>query len=323
MKVLVTGATGFIGSVLVKKLLARRDRVRALAFPGEDTGALEKAGVEVRRGDLTDPASLRGLCEDIDTIYHLAGRVTDWGTKKQFYDAIYTATENLLKEASGKSRRFVYTSSIAAMGFGRHLRGVRETDPPRKSGVPYNDAKADAEALVRQYHDDGAVRCTIVRPANVVGPGSAWVRDIVAQMRGSVVPLVDGGRYSTSFVEVENLADGMILAGTKEVAVGKAYHFRDDWDISWKRYVEDLGRMIGKRPHGNLPFRVAWIMGTVLEFILNPLHVRSPLTRLAVSVIGRDNDVDTNLARGELGWKTVVTYEKAMEKIGAWLARGN
>jgi 2-alkyl-3-oxoalkanoate reductase len=319
MKMLVTGATGFIGSRLVDALLGGRHSVRALTLPGEDVSALEKRGVDVRRGDLTKPESLRGVCDGIDVVFHLAGRVTDWGTRAQFYTAILDATRNLLKEASGKSKRFVYVSSIAAMGMGTHLKGVRETDGPRKSGVPYNDAKADAEALVMAHHNAGAMACTIVRPANVTGPGSVWVRDIVDRMYQMPVPLFDGGRHSASLVYVDNLVEGILLAGTKDIARGRAYHFRDDWKVTWKQYVEDLGSLIGKKPHGSLPFRLAWIIARILEPILNPLRLRPPLTRLAVAVMGRDNDVDCSLAKKDLGWKTRVTYEEAKIKIGNWV----
>lgn len=320
MNALVTGATGFIGPVLVRDLLAHGSSVRALVLPGEKTDALEKQGVRIIRGDLTDPESLRGVCEGIETVFHLAGRVTDWGTKRQFYTAICDATENLLQEAAGRASRFVYVSSIAAMGMGRHLKGVKESDPPRKSGVFYNDAKVDAEAWVRAFHREGKMKCTIVRPANVVGPGSVWVRDIADRMVSAAgVPLIDGGRYSAAFVYVDNLVDGMILAAAGDVACGKAYHFRDDWRVTWKEYITDLGSWIGKRPRGNVPFRLAWMTGFVLEAVLNPLHIRAPLTRLSAGVLGRDNDVDTTLARTELGWRTRISYPEAMEKIGAWV----
>ena len=62
------------------------------------------------------------------------------------------------------------------------------------------------------------------------------------------VPLFDGGRYSASFVYVDNLVDGIIRAGTMDIAKGKAYHFRDDWNVTWKEYITDLGSFIGKRP---------------------------------------------------------------------------
>ena len=195
MKALVTGATGFIGSVLVRDLIAKGHAVRALAMPGENVSSIQALGAEIVRGDLTDPAGIRGICDGIDTVFHCAARVTDWGTRKQFYGAIYSATENLIREAAGKSARFVYISSIAAMGMGRHLAGVKETDPTRKSGVYYNDAKADTEALVMSFHNAGTISCTVVRPANVTGPGSVWVRDIIEQMIKMPVPLFDRGRY--------------------------------------------------------------------------------------------------------------------------------
>lgn len=319
MKALVTGATGFIGSVLVRELLSRGHAVRALAFPGEEVRELAGRGAEILRGDLTVPNSLRGICDGMDTVFHLAGRVTDWGTRKQFYSAIYEATENLLVEAAGKAQRFVYVSSIAAMGVGRHLKGVKETDPTRKSGVYYNDAKADAEALVRSYHDAGKIACTIVRPANVTGPGSVWVRDIIDQMRSMPVPLFDGGRHPGSFVYVDSLVDGIIRAGTMDIARGKAYHFRDDWTVTWKEYITDLGSFIGRRPRGSIPFSLAWALGLVLETILNPLHVRSPLTRLNAGILGRNNDFDTSLTRTELGWRTIIDYNEARERIGRWI----
>jgi 2-alkyl-3-oxoalkanoate reductase len=319
MKALVTGATGFIGSVLSRELIRQGHTVRVLALPDENTSVLEKSGVEIYRGNLTIPGSIHSICGGMDIVFHLAGRVTDWGTRQQFYDAIYTATENLLIEAVSSAERFVYISSIAAMGFGNNLKGTRETDSPRKSGIPYNDAKADAERLVRQFHETGKISCTIARPANVTGPGSVWVRDIVDRMLIMPVPLIDQGRYSTSLIYVDNLVDGIILAGTKEIAKGKAYHFRDDWDVTWKDYITDLGSFIGKRPKGNVPYEAAWILSKILDLIFTPLHIRPPLTRLAVSVMGRDNDVDTSLARGELGWKSKISYPEALKRIGAWI----
>ncbi|HPE46723.1 MAG TPA: NAD(P)-dependent oxidoreductase, partial [Deltaproteobacteria bacterium] len=228
-------------------------------------------------------------------------------------------TRNLLEEASGKARRFIYISSIAAIGLGRHMKGIRETDPVFKSGIPYNDAKLDAELLVWTYHDTGRIACTVIRPANVTGPGSVWVRDILDKMRSMPLPLIDGGRYSSSFIYVDNLVGGIVLAGTRDVARGKTYHLRDDWDVTWRRYITDLGAIIGKRPMGSVPYPVARLVGRACDAICTPLGIRPPLTRMAVDITGRDLDVDNTLAKGDLGWKTRITYQEALQRIGVWV----
>lgn len=320
MKILVTGATGCIGSVLAHELIRQRHQVRALVLEGENAGALINAGAEVRWGNLMRKETLQGIGDGIDTVFHCAARVTDWGTKKQFQQAIFDATGNLLDVCAHKTIRFVFLSSIAALGIGRHLKGAKETDTAKKSGVPYNDAKADTEKRCMADHHAGKIVCTIVRPANVTGPESVWVRDIIDSMRRITgIPLIDGGRHSSAFVYVDSLVDGIIRAGTMEIAAGKTYHFRDQWDVSWKQYISDLGAFIGKNPRGTISFDLAWATGSAMEKLFTPLHLRPPLTRLAAGVMGRDNDVDTSLAQKELGWETTLPYETAMERIGSWI----
>jgi nucleoside-diphosphate-sugar epimerase len=277
--------------------------------------------VDIYQGDLLKEESLKGICEGIHTVFHLAGRVTDWGTREQFYSAIYDATLNLMQEAAGRSRRFIYISSIAAMGFGRHLKGLKESDPALRSGIPYNDAKLDTEKFLAGYHRAGIIDCTIIRPANVTGPGSVWVRDIVEKLQSMPMPLIDGGRHSASLIYVDNLVDGIILAGFLDAARGKTYQLRDDWDVTWDQYINDLGSFIGKKTLGSIPYLPARMLGTFLETACAPLGFRPPVTRMAIEITGRNNDVDNTLAKTELGWKTRVSYPEAMRTIGEWVMK--
>lgn len=319
MKALVTGATGFIGRVLCRELARQGHQVRALALPGEDAGALLETGAEIRCGDLLDRRGLKGLCDGVDTVFHLAGRVTDWGAREEFSRAIFEATANLAAESAGRAPRFLYVSSIAALGFGRHMKGLKESDHAFRSGIPYNDAKLDAERLVAAFHDAGVFSATIVRPANVTGPGSVWVKDIVEKMLTMPMPLIDGGRHSASLVYVDNLVDGIIRAAVSDKGPGKTYHLRDDWDVTWKRYITDLGAIIGKKPVGSIPYGLARFAGAAMDLVCTPLKIRPPVSRMAVEITGRNNDVDTTLARTELGWKTVISYPEAMDQIRAWV----
>lgn len=319
MNALVTGAPGFIGSNLIKRLLNDGFEIRGLALPGQAVERLEQQGVEVRFGDVTEQSSIKGICDGIDIVFHLAGRIEFWGPRKMFFESIVDGTRNVLEEASGKRIRFVYASSVCAIGSNRHLRGCTEEEPVRKTGIPYADAKQEAERLLWRYHERGDVQGTAFRPANVVGPGSVWVRDMIDNFRDSFVPLFDGGRYSASLVYVDNLVDGIVRAGTMDAGIGGTFHFRDDWDVTWKRYLTDLGAMVGKKPSFSLPFRLIYPLSFLLEKTLSELNVRPPATRHIVGLLGRDNDIDTTKAREELGWKTKASYEEAMEIIEEWV----
>ncbi len=289
--------------------------VRALVLPKDDAGHIAESVSEMKTGDIMAPDSLRGICDGVDLVFHLAARVLDYGSKEQFYGPIVDGAGNMLEECSGKASRFVHVSSFTALGVHRHLKGLKEEDEAQRCGIPYGDSKAESEVLVRSYDDKFSRGCVIVRPANVVGPRSVWVDEVALKFKKSLVPLVDKGRYSSSLIYVDNLIDGMILAGTVDAAAGRTYHLRDDWKVTWKQYLTDLSAVLGKKPFGSLPFSVGWTLGSICETLFTPLGLRPPVTRLAVALMGRDNDVDTTKARKELGWQTRISYEEAMEEI--------
>lgn len=319
MKVLVTGAGGFIGASITRRLLGRGDEVRGLLMEAEPDRGLQALGMEVWRGDLTAPSTIAGAAEGCDNVIHTANRTIDWGTKRQFFSIGVDGTRNLLEESAGKINRFVYFSSIAAYGFGPHAKGFEEDRELVKTGIHYGDAKVEAEKLTRSYGEKGALDFTIIRPSNVTGPRSVWVTDILDFMNKGLFPLFDGGKYSASLVYVENLVDGIIMAMDSEVARGKAYNFRDDYEITWKEYAQGLGKLVGKKPRGSLPFKVGWYAGKGCHAVFAPLGIRPPVTPLAVAVLGRDNDVSNARAKEDLGWKTRVPWDEAWAAIEKWV----
>lgn len=319
MKILVTGAAGFIGSTVTRRLLERGDEVRGLLLPEEPGRGLAEKGMEVFRGDLIQPTTIKGVARDCHKVIHLANRVIDWGKKRDFYQVGVDGTRNLLEECAGNVERFVYISSIAAYGFGVHMKDFDEDTPLVKTGIPYGDAKIEAEQLVHSYRAKGAMEATVIRPANVTGPGSVWVREILGAFNRGPFPLIDEGRYSASLVYVENLVDGIILARDSEVASGRTYNLRDDYRVTWKEYVEALGRLVGKKPSGSLPFRLAWYIGYITHQLCVPFGLRPPITHQAVGIMGRDNDVSNRRAKEELGWRTRIPWEEAWATIERWV----
>jgi nucleoside-diphosphate-sugar epimerase len=322
MKSVVTGATGCIGRVLCRELKARGWRVRALVRPGRKHTHLAGSVEKIHTGDVLAPESLNGLAEGADVVFHLAARVTDHGSREQFYTAILDGTRNVLRESAGRAGRFVQVSSTTACGVGSHLQGRKEEDPCLKSGVPYSDAKLEAEALVGSQGGRFPGSFTVVRPSNVLGPGSPYVDEVCRRLLSPLgVPLIDGGRHDASLVYVDNLVDAIIRAGTRPEAAGRTYHVCDDWQVSWMRYLTDLAAFLNKAPKGDIPFRLAWVTGRVLERVCTPLGLRPPVTRLAAHIMGRDNHVNTSRAQTELGWRTRVSYAEAMQQVGRYVNR--
>ena len=117
--ILVTGAGGFIGGFLCKRLIDEGFSVKALTMPEESADHLERMGCSIFRGDLTKTDSIRGICDGVETVYHLAARVTYWGTRKDFYDAIYEATKHLLEESSGSGPPEAHSGAHVSIQVGR------------------------------------------------------------------------------------------------------------------------------------------------------------------------------------------------------------
>ncbi|MFW5861232.1 MAG: NAD-dependent epimerase/dehydratase family protein [Spirochaetota bacterium] len=318
---LITGATGFMGASLCKSLHERGYEIRVLVFPGESLTHIQQFITEVREGDITQPETLKGIGDAIDVVYHLAARVVDHGTREQFYHPIVEGTRNILNACAGSAGRFVYISSICACGIGRHMKGITETSPCIKTGIYYGDAKLEAEKIVNSFKGRFPNGWVIVRPANVTGPRSVWVNEVGEMFQKSIVTLFDRGKYSASLIYIDNLIDGLILAGERTEAAHQTYFFRDDWQVTWKQYLTDLSAMLGKRPRFSMPFGLAWSLGALSETVSRLLGIRPMVTRHAVGLMGRNNDVDTSKAQTQLGWNTRITYQEAMKNIQQWVKK--
>ena len=316
MKFLITGATGFIGRNMVSFLVQKGHSVQILVLEKEVPGFLIHPQIEVRFGDLTKPETLEGLGENCEIVIHLAAKVLDWGSKKSFYSVIYQGTQHLLEATFRKINRFVFVSSIAATGVNRNLGGEDESVTSLLTGIHYGDAKLKTEELVKEYSRSYNIPATIIRPGNVIGPGSVWVDESISVMKSLTgMPLIDQGKHPCAAIDVENLVNGIYLAATLPQAVSQTYFMIDDWEVSWKEYLEDLGKIVGAKPRGNLSFGFAYAMGGLFEKMYRPLGLRPPLTRLGASLVGRNLMFNTTKAKSELGWESKVTYQESMNRI--------
>lgn len=318
--VLVTGATGFIGSRLVTKLRAEGESVRALALPGETVAD----GVELARGDLRDPASLAAATRGVDVVLHLAARVGDWGPESEFVDINVEGTRRLASAAAAAgARRLVFVSSLVVYGR-RLLDHTCREELPTETGIgPYSRSKTAGEALLFDLHERGAIEVAVIRPGNVFGPGSPlWVGAVAELLRRRRVPLVDGGDRDARLTYVDNVADAIALAGCAPAAAGRAYNINDGSGVTWRTYLCDLAELAGApTPTRSIPRAVLATAARAMEALarLRRSSERPLLTREAVRLLAGGPAIPIERARKELAYSPAVGYRAAMQAIAAAL----
>ncbi|HLU66717.1 MAG TPA: NAD-dependent epimerase/dehydratase family protein [Kofleriaceae bacterium] len=320
---LVTGASGFIGRRLVARLIEDDEWVRVLVLPGEDV----RLGSEMLRADVTRPETLGGAMRGMRTVFHLAAVVGDWGPEEVFQAVNVDGTRNVLEAAARAGvERVVVVSSLAVYGWQLHT-AVCDEERPRERGVgPYSRSKRAQEEVALELHRSGRVPVTIVRPGNVVGPGSAhWVDEPVRLLRAGRVLLVDGGDGDAAFTWVDNLVDLLVRAGRAPQAAGRIYNGNDGSGVTWRRYLGDLARLAGARPpRRSVPAPAALAMAAAMEAAWRATRRRTrPLmTREAVTLLASRHPVPIARAASELGFAPAIEYAQALDRIRDYLHSG-
>jgi nucleoside-diphosphate-sugar epimerase len=319
MKILITGITGLIGHHLMEVLLQNGyTDIRGQYFSNRNTDPYTSKGLEMIQADICNEHALKDITKGCEAVVHTAAKVIDHGSKKDFYDAHFHATDYLLKDAfHHKVKHFIYVSSVGvASGINRNKIIPDESTPLVKTGVHYDDAKIDTERLVKDFCKIHNLFYTIIRPSAVIGKGSVWVTEPLKRIDTPVgLKLIEGGKHPACLIDAENLANGIFKCITHEAAHNQTYFFSDDWDISWKQYLTDLAAMKNKTVGSSIPFRIAYTSASIAEAVFPLFGKIPPLAKKSVKATGTNRTVSTEKARKELGWKSAITYEESMKRI--------
>lgn len=322
MRVLVTGATGFLGGRLAQVLAANGERVRILARAGRDLTHLEAAKVEVIHGDLGDTPALERALDGAGVIYHCAACSSDWAPRAVFHAANVTGVRNLLDAAArnSKLRRFVHVSTTDVYGYPEMP--CDETNPIRDLGLPYNTTKGMGERLVWDASRAG-MPVTIVRPATIYGPrGTVFATEFAEHLRAGSMALIGGGRAPGGFCYVDNVVDALLAAADSRAAKGEVYNLSDGTGVTWREYVNGLADGLGyRRPWMDIPTAIAFAMARGMEAGWSVLGVRQRplLTRHAVYLLSRNQEFPNGKARRELGFVPRISMEEGLRRTINWL----
>jgi nucleoside-diphosphate-sugar epimerase len=304
MKALITGASGFIGRRLALTLAGQGHDVACLVRRTSRTDGLDRPGLRLVTGDLRDQASLEAAVCGRDRVFHLAA-VVQAVRGASFEEANVGGTRRLIEaclRAAPGLERFVLVSSIAAAGPSRPDRPGCEADEPNPV-TDYGRSKLLAEGIVREA--GRRLPVTIVRPPNVIGPGSKDIERAIALLRKRIVPDVGDGRPRTSLIDVDDLGRALILASGEARSVGQTYYVTDGAVYAWPEITAALAEELGLgRIRIRVPYGVQLAVAAVAEAAARLTGKPPALTRDIVRA-GRDHFwiYDGSKIERELGFR--------------------
>jgi nucleoside-diphosphate-sugar epimerase len=319
MRVLVTGATGFVGRHLVRALLWGDHAVRAFGRDPQVCAALRGDGAEVVRGELRDAEAVAAACDGVDAVYHVGALSAPWGKRADFYAVNVTGTSHVLAGCRLHGvRRLIHVSSPSVVFSGRDVVNSDEAAPyPRRFLCGYSWSKKLAEDLVR----GSGVPGVIVRPKAVFGPGDTSLLPRLAdRARAGRLPQIGRGDNLVDLTYVDNVVEALLLALTADAPLGRTYTVTNGEPV---RLWDTIGLVLRRLGLGidlrRVPYWLAYVIAAGLEWKARLFGGEPTLTRYLAAILGRTQTYDISAARRDLGYRPVVSIAEGLERtLAAW-----
>ena len=312
---LVTGASGFLGSHVLRALAERGDRLRALRRSTSAVDRLAGISCEWIEGDVLDRRSVRRSLRGVDRVFHVAGVTNLRWPAERLFEVNVTGTRIVLEEClRAEVQRVVHTSSVAAIGPARPNSTADETQlfTAGHLGIPYVNSKHEAEVEVLRFAAQG-LPVVIVCPAHLFGPGDHGrsSTDLVRAFMLRRIPAYTEGALNV--LDVRDAARGMLLADEKG-RIAERY-ILGDRNYLWERLFADLGRLSGVEPPAVrlLPVQVEAVIAA-LAVLPGP----KPVTAVELRAASQWWTYRSAKAKRELGWKPRIAHEESLETTVAW-----
>jgi nucleoside-diphosphate-sugar epimerase len=312
MKILITGATGFIGSRLAEKLACEGHEITALVRKASNAKFLKELGVKLFSGDIRIKKTLKGITKDMDIVFHLAGMLGKFGIpEKLYWDTNFRGTKNILEECLKQNvEKFIYCSSAGVLGPIKKP-PADETHPRNPSNI-YEKTKAEAEKLVLSYGENFSI--VVLRPEFVYGPGDMHVYELFRVIQSGVFPI-----FRKSFLHPTYIDD---LVQAFELSMEKA---KDDiYIIAGERFVtvEEFADIIAKKLGISLlkirmPAKLLRLSAVISEFLSKVFSFTPPITQSRINFFTENRAFDISKAKRELGYRPI-RLEEGLEKTIDW-----
>lgn len=316
MKVVVTGATGFIGGAIARRLIERGDAVTALVRDAGAASELAALGATVAQGSILDPNAIARAARGADVLVHAAGIVSPRVSARALRWTFVAGTENVLAAArhAGLERVVMISSADVTLA---NLDRVH-WDEKRDLAHPPLGERARAMRLAEEIalsSSDGALAVTALRPGWVWGPGDlSTLPALVREAREGGVRMFGDGRNLVATTYVETLADAVVAAARAPGAPAQAYYVGDPEFLELREFLQAFSRALHlPAPRPGLPFAMAYPLA-----LLRGARGEGPLPEEIVRR-ARSTLFDVQKAIAELDFRATVPVDAGMKKLAAWV----
>jgi dihydroflavonol-4-reductase len=319
--VLVTGASGYTGTVLVKKLVSQGVKVRAIARGTSNLAAFEGLDIEWIRGDIFDPTVIAKATHDVEYVIHVAAAYREAKITDETYHKVHIESTKLLAHALVGQRsfkRFVHVSTVGVHG---HI-----DEPPADEnyrfnpGDVYQRTKAEGELWIRDFATKNNFPISVVRPAAIYGPGDKRLLKVFKMASKPIFPLFGKGQGLYHLIHVDDLTDIFILAAIHPRALGEVFIAGN----ARPSRLEDIARTIADEV-GNKKMRFirfpAWplfIAADICEALCRPLGIEPPIYRRRVAFFTKDRAFKTDKLQSLLGYTNRTGVEEGLRSTARW-----
>jgi len=312
-KAAVTGAAGFIGSVVCRRLVSEGCEVVGLDIDAAAAPKVEQTGASFATADVTDRAALDKALHGVELAVHTAAHVREFGEMEDFVRVNVGGTANLLDAAKAAgAERVVHLSSVVVYGYDDDSE-QDESAHRRNVGIPYIDTKSASDRLAIRR---GAV---VVRPGDVYGPGSVpWTIRPSALLLSGQMALPGRGDGTMLPVYIDDLVESVVLALGKG-SPGTAYTAWDGDPISFRDYFEQLAEVIGAKRPRRLPRPLLTAIAGATETVAKARGQAPAFGRHGITLVDRRGTASNARAREELGWEPQVELDEGLRRSAEWL----
>jgi len=319
-EVLVTGATGFTGKVLVKRLLALGANVRAIARQSSDLSPFADDQIRWFRGDVYDPDTVAKACTGVEYIFHVAAAFRQAKITDEEYSKVHVESTKLLARAvcgSEKFKRFVHVSTMGVHGHIENPPG--DENSPYAPGDQYQRTKLEAEQWLREYAGQDGLPYTVIRPTGIYGPGDRRLLKVFKMATWPVFPILGNGKCYYHLVHVEDLVEAIVLAAHHEAALFDVFLAGDREPVQ----LEEMARIVAHEARRKIrvlriPVTPFFIAADICEAVCKPLGIEPPLYRRRVAFYTKDRWFDTSKIHQKLGFCCAYSNEHGIRSTTRW-----